>query len=286
MLKEKLKLLEINCEQVTHRTKLAEKEVDVAQNINDESEILRNKLFKHIDGVAPRSTSHGRQQPQQGRTSSQTVHLSDANDSRMSEELHEAQRINTQLLEDLKQSKDQTLANLLEKERLERRVHEQEKELEQWRGRDGRRERIMSPPKGTTKRTTRPSSALNDSLNQRALSPSQNALCFENQEMKLKIKNLEQELRRANRSISKQRNNSQAPSGEPALRQAQEENEENRSKLRKVILQVKKFFLSFRRLQRALHKREEADISKFKVEFEACRHELRDYVDHLERRLD
>ena len=60
MLKEKLKLLEINCEQVTHRTKLAEKEVDVAQNINDESEILRNKLFKHIEGVAPRSTSHGR----------------------------------------------------------------------------------------------------------------------------------------------------------------------------------------------------------------------------------
>lgn len=53
-----------------------------------------------------------------------------------------------------------------------------------------------------------------------------------------------------------------------------------------MILQVKKFFLSFRRLQRALHKREEADISKFKVEFEACRHELRDYVDHLERRLD
>ena len=45
---------------MTHRTKLAEKEVDVAQNINDESEILRNKLFKHIDGVAPRSTSHGR----------------------------------------------------------------------------------------------------------------------------------------------------------------------------------------------------------------------------------
>ena len=49
---------------------------------------------------------------------------------------------------------------------------------------------------------------------------------------------------------------------------------------------MKKFFLSFRRLQRALHKREEADISKYKVEFEACRHELRDYVDHLERKLD
>ncbi len=30
MLKEKLKLLEINCEQVSHRSKLGEKEVDVA----------------------------------------------------------------------------------------------------------------------------------------------------------------------------------------------------------------------------------------------------------------
>ncbi len=90
--------------------------------------------------------------------------------------------------------------------------------------------------------------------------------------MRLKIKNLEQELRRANRSISKQRNNSQAPTGEAAVKLAQDENEESRGKLRKVILLVKKFFLSFRRLQRALHKREEADISKFKVEFEACRH--------------
>ena len=79
--------------------------------------------------------------------------------------------------------------------------------MEQMRGR-----RVVSPP---PKRNTRPSSALNES---RALSPSASALHFENQEMRLKIKSLEQELRRANRSISKQRNSSQAP--EPGLRAA------------------------------------------------------------------
>lgn len=79
MLKEKLKLLEINCEQVQHRSKLAEKEVDVAQNINDESEVLRAKLFKLLE--APRS-SHGRQQPQQGRNSG--MHVSEMSDSRLS----------------------------------------------------------------------------------------------------------------------------------------------------------------------------------------------------------
>ena len=81
-------------------------------------------------------SGHGRSQPQQrrGNSFSNNANAQD-NDIGLNDELHEAQRINTQLLEDLKQAKDQVIGAKIEKERIERKMIELEKELKNWRNR-------------------------------------------------------------------------------------------------------------------------------------------------------